>query len=94
MLGLGSRLHILPCRVSDHKPIMLEMLDHKDLGPIHFRFSPLWVKDHEFLNMVKDSWKLPVKGSPFFIWEEKLRRLKVVLKSWAKYLPSPTNERK
>ena len=79
---------------SDHKPIMLEMLDHMDLGPIPFRFNPLWVKDPEFLNLVQDSWKVPMKGSPFFIEEEKLRRLKVVLKSWAKSLPSPENERK
>jgi len=35
-----------------------------------------------------------MKGSPFFIWEEKLRRLKAILKSWVKSLPSPANERK
>jgi exonuclease III len=94
LLGLESRLHILPCSVSDHKPILLEMLGHNDLGPIPFRFNPLWVKEPEFLNLVLDSWKTPVKGSPFFIWEEKLRRLKVVLKTWAKSLPSPSKERR
>eukprot|EP00253_Pinus_taeda_P029823 PITA_29823 len=94
LLGLESRLHILPCSVSDHKPILLEMLGHKDLGPIPFRFNPLWVKEPEFLNLVQDCWNLPVKGSSFYIWEEKLRRLKVVLKTWAKSLPSPTKERK
>jgi hypothetical protein len=36
----------------------------------------------------------PVKGSPFFVWEEKLRRVKRALKSWAKSLPNPANERK
>jgi hypothetical protein len=94
LLGLESRLHILPCSVSDHKPILLEMLGHNDLGPIPFRFNPLWVKEPEFLNLVLNSWKTPVKGSPFFIWEEKLRRLKVVLKYWAKSLPSPSQERR
>jgi hypothetical protein len=94
LLGLESRLNILPCSVSDHKPILLEMLGHNDLGPIPFRFNPLWVKEPEFLNLVLNSWKTPVKGSPFFIWEEKLRRLKVVLKSWAKSLPSPSQERR
>ena len=94
LLALKSRLHILPCSVSDHKPILLEMLGHNDLGPIPFRFNPLWVKELDFLNLVLNSWKTPVKGSPFFIWEEKLRRLKAVLKSWAKSLPSPSQERR
>eukprot|EP00253_Pinus_taeda_P015541 PITA_15541 len=52
------------------------------------------VKEPEFLKLVQDCWILPVKGSPFFIWEEKLRRLKAVLKTWAKSLPSPAKERK
>jgi hypothetical protein len=40
------------------------------------------------------SWKDPVTGSPSFVWEEKLRRLKTTLKSWAKTLVSPQTERK
>eukprot|EP00253_Pinus_taeda_P006444 PITA_06444 len=36
----------------------------------------------------------PVKVAPFFIWEEKLRRVKRALKSWAKTLPNLANERK
>eukprot|EP00253_Pinus_taeda_P010912 PITA_10912 len=35
-----------------------------------------------------------IKGSPFFVWEEKLRRVKTTLKSWVKTLPNPANERK
>jgi len=31
---------------------------------------------------------------PLFFWEEKLRRVKRDLKSWAKSLPNPANERK
>ena len=44
--------------------------------------------------MVSASWQKNVSGSPFFIWEEKLRRLKADLKKWAKTLPSPILERK
>jgi hypothetical protein len=94
LLGLEARMHILPCNVSDHKPIMLELLAQKELDSIPFRFSPLWVKDPNFMNKVKERWRMPVKGSSFFIWEEKLRRVKGVLKSWAKYLPNPASERK
>jgi len=49
LLGLESRMHILPCSISDHKPIKLELLAHLDLGPIPFRFSPLWVKEPLFM---------------------------------------------
>jgi hypothetical protein len=94
LLGLEARMHILPCIVSDHKPIKLELLVHLDLDPIPFIFSPLWVKESDFMDMVKESWKQPVKGSPFFVWEEKIRRMKAVLKSWAKHLPNPATERK
>jgi ribonuclease HI/exonuclease III len=94
LLGLEASMHILPCSVSDHKPIKLEFLAQQNLGPIPFRFSPLWVKEPDFMKKVKESWREPVKGSPFFIWEEKLRRVKVVLKSWAKTLPNPASERK
>ena len=35
-----------------------------------------------------------MKGSPFYICEEKLRKLKIKLKGWAKSLPHPAKERK
>lgn len=30
LLGLESRMHILPCSVSDHRPIKLDLLAHMD----------------------------------------------------------------
>ena len=87
-------MHILANSVSDHKPIKLELLTHPDLGPIPFRFSPLWVKESNFMQIVKESWSQPVNGSPFYIWEEKLRRVKGDLKRWAKTLSNPATERK
>lgn len=64
------------------------------LGPIPFKFSPLWAKESDFMQLVKGIWLQQVKGSPFFVWEEKLRRVKRALKSWAKSLLNPANERK
>ena len=40
------------------------------------------------------SWNEPVYGSPFYVWEGKLRRIKADLKAWAKNLSSPPAERK
>ena len=63
---------------------MLEMRNYQNLGPIPFRFSTLWVAHKDFLGIVVDTWSAPVMGSPFFVWEEKLRRVKEVIKTWGK----------
>eukprot|EP00253_Pinus_taeda_P003930 PITA_03930 len=80
--------------VSNHRPIKLDILAHMDQGPIPFKFSPIWVKEQSFMQLVKDTWKQQVNGSTFFVWDEKLRRVKAALKSWVKSLPNPTVERK
>lgn len=87
-------MHILPCSVSDHRPIKLELSAHWDKRPTPFKFNPLWIKEQSFLQLVKDMWKQPVNGSLFFVWEEKLGKVKAALKVWAKSLPNPTVERK
>lgn len=46
------------------------------------------------MQIVKDSWSQPVNGSPSYIWEEKLRRVKSALKCWAKTLPNAATQRK
>eukprot|EP00253_Pinus_taeda_P017272 PITA_17272 len=94
LLGLDASMHILPCSTSNHKPIMLNLRAHTDLGPIPFKFSSLWIKEPSFMQIVKESWSLPISGSPFYIWEEKIRRLKSNLKRWAKSLANPAAERK
>ena len=45
------------------------------------------------MDLVKLFWANPVFGSPFHVWEEKLRRLKRALKAWAKTLKSPSTYR-
>ena len=44
--------------------------------------------------MVSDAWKRPVHGSPFYVWEEKMRGLKRRLKEWARTLKTPSSKRK
>jgi hypothetical protein len=85
---------ILPHYTSDHKPISLALSPSLVLGPILFRFCPIWTGQDGFLNLVHNTWNEPVSGSPFYVWEEKLRRLKFNLKAWAKKLGSPMDERK
>ena len=93
-LGLMATSKIHTHYTSDHKPISLTLSPEEKLGPIPFRFSLLWVNQDGFLDIVNKSWNEPVYGSPLFVWEGKLRRLKADLKTWAKGLRSPTDERK
>eukprot|EP00253_Pinus_taeda_P001787 PITA_01787 len=89
--GLTASSKIFPNSTSDHKPIILELSTEENLGPIPFRFSSLWLQHEGFQEMVSEVWKRPVQGSPFYVWEEKLRRLKRRLKDWARTLKSPSS---
>jgi hypothetical protein len=84
LLGLIFSSKILPNSVSDHKPILLELSQDKNLGPIPFRFSPAWLLYEGFHDLVAKVWNENVFGSTFYVWEEKLRNLKKVLGEWAK----------
>lgn len=68
-LGLHGSSKILPNCVSDHKPILLDLSVDENLGPIPFRFSPLWVQQDGFIHIVANSWSKKVTGNPSFIWE-------------------------
>jgi exonuclease III len=94
LLGLTATSEILPHSVSDHKPIRIEIKTDQVHGPIPFRFNPTWIQDKDFLLLVSKSWTSIVKGSAFYVWEEKLRRLKTALKTWAKGQANPITSRK
>jgi hypothetical protein len=86
---------ILPKLTSDHKPILLLFEEEEKLGPIPFRFSPLWTDREGFMDIVSKSWSIPVNGSPNYVWEQKLKATKTTLKEWIKKPPdSPTSLRK
>jgi len=86
---------ILPKLTSDHKPVQLSLEDEEDLGPIPFRFSPLWTEREGFFDTVKTAWSKSFSGSPSYVWEKKLKATKQALKKWIKKpAPNPTSHRK
>ena len=93
VLGLNPDSTILSHSVSDHKPISLSLTTDNNLGPIPFRFNPRWIQEKSYPALVAKIWNGTVIGSPIFVWEENLRRLKKNLKSWAKTLPNPILDR-
>jgi hypothetical protein len=71
---------ILPKLTSDHKPVQLILEDEEDLGPIPFRFSPLWIERDGFIDTVKAAWAKSFTGSSSYVWEQKLKATKQALK--------------
>eukprot|EP00253_Pinus_taeda_P028676 PITA_28676 len=60
---MGKRIvinKILPKLSSDHKPVLLCLKDEEDLGPLPFRFSPLWVEREGFFEIVQTTWSTEV----------------------------------
>ncbi|XP_026455082.1 uncharacterized protein LOC113356225 [Papaver somniferum] len=47
-----------------------------------FRVQKMWFGHPDFKRMVEDSWKVPIVGSPAFIYPQKLKRLKIAMKLW------------
>ncbi|XP_057803416.1 uncharacterized protein LOC131018725 [Salvia miltiorrhiza] len=60
-----------------------EMQKMIDWGPKPFRFINVWTSHPEFMNLVKKVWEeTKIPGWSCFVFKEKLKRLKVVLKEW------------
>ena len=74
----------MPNITLDHKPILPQIEDEEDFGPIPFRFSPMWKDGDSFMSTVNMAWDLLLVGSPNFVWERKLKNTKVALKEWVK----------
>jgi len=76
--------NILSTSASDHYPISLTLESHRPLGPIPFKFSPLWTRISTVRAIVEAVWRQHVEGSPSFIWETKIKNVKRALKDWAR----------
>ena len=88
-------IEILPKWNSYHKPILLLLEEEENLGPIPFRFSPLWENREGFMDIVNKVWSIHVVGLPSYVWEQKIKATKTALKQRIKKpTNSPTTQRK
>ena len=58
---------ILPKLMSDHHPISLLFEKEEELGPIPFKFNPLWIERFGFMDIVMHACAQYVVGSPSFV---------------------------
>ena len=65
----------IPSKTSYHKLISLQLSTSEKLGPIPFRFNPLWLNDAKALEITQIAWNSNITGSPSYIWEDKLREV-------------------
>lgn len=70
------------------------MAPEEDLGPIPFKFSPLWIDKAGFLDTIQSAWDTPINGSSSFVWEKKLKATKKALKEWLRKLPNPSTQQR
>lgn len=85
-IHLGGDFHasIMPHVGSDHWPIMLQWLRPKSKSNRPFRFESFWFSHPNFKEVVIVAWKsfIPPAGAKMFQFQQKLKYLKQVLKSW------------
>ncbi|KAL6550651.1 hypothetical protein OROMI_021139 [Orobanche minor] len=76
----------LPRQKSDHHALLCEF--HKDASKhtSSFRFQNMWAKHHLFLDVVSDSWSIPMPFAGLLKLSKKLSRLKLTLKEWNRHV--------
>jgi len=63
-----------PWGISYHQPIALSFAKSENLGPILFRFNPLWLESQDFLPLISSAWSTWVDRTSVYIWEQKMKK--------------------
>ena len=66
---------------SDHSPILVNIGMQSHVRKPPFRFFNFWADSSDFENLVSQAWSSPVLGNPQYIVSQKLKKLKVALKT-------------
>jgi hypothetical protein len=78
-----ATVSILPREVSDHNPLIVSTGKKDNLPFIPFRFDLNWLKNHDFLTLVKKIWMKPCKAkSTIDKIQQKLKLFKQFFKGW------------
>lgn len=69
---------------SDHCPLLVSCNSNQERFSKPFRFLNFWVKNENFLKVVKKDWEANMHGDPFYNVHMKMKRLKKTLMKWSK----------
>lgn len=83
-MGGDFQASIFPQVGSNHWPIMLQWLRPGVRSNRPFRFEAFWFSHPSFKDVVIDAWKYfnPPEGAKMYQFQQKLKFLKQVIKSW------------
>ena len=77
-----SATRLLASAIFYHRPILFSLEPIGNLGPLPFKFSPTWIGEKGFFDIVFQAWQKFYQGSPSLILEKKLKNVKRELKAW------------
>ncbi|MCI10855.1 RNA-directed DNA polymerase (Reverse transcriptase), partial [Trifolium medium] len=69
---------------SDHHPLLVTQAISNVQHALPFRFFNVWTTHVDCVRVVRELWSKPVYGAPMYCLQQKLKRLKLVLKKWNK----------
>ncbi|XP_042485020.1 uncharacterized protein LOC122065293 [Macadamia integrifolia] len=69
---------------SDHSPLLVVSEASVKPSNCPFRFQRSWIDHENFLKIVKESWDEWISRSALYIFSQKIKRLKIVIKEWAR----------
>lgn len=68
--------NIIPSAALDHKHIIIKVKESEKLGPLPFRYNPLWDNHEEVRTLISTMLNQNINGSLSFVWESKLKNIK------------------
>ncbi|XP_026396753.1 uncharacterized protein LOC113291433 [Papaver somniferum] len=68
--------------ISDHSYLLGSDTEIPKPKNSPFKFQKMWISHPDFLKLVTESWKELLVGNPIFVFINKLKRLKIILKQW------------
>ena len=65
---------IVPWGIAYHRPIALSFDKVENMGPIPFKFNPIWLDSPDLLPLISSVWSIWVDTTLMYIWEQKLKK--------------------
>ncbi|XP_042479670.1 uncharacterized protein LOC122060603 [Macadamia integrifolia] len=75
---------VLQRTASDHTPVLVVSDAIPKPGNIPFRFNNFWMENVNFEDIIREVWNKEVSGNPILVLSQKLKQVKIFIKSWAR----------
>ncbi|KAK4710274.1 hypothetical protein R3W88_004787 [Solanum pinnatisectum] len=80
----SSEVQHLIRRGSNHVPLHVTCNTEEEPMVRPFKFLNFWTKHPQFKKLIEDNWKVDFAGSPFLVFQAKIKQCKGALSKWSK----------